>query len=541
MLSSAIILKLKALVLAILLTLSILPIIASPSLGQKPPYRLIEVNEYGLVYVYDVLPGVGGSLSISYPKSLVKNLVNYACLEDESPELRVGNETFSIVVDSKPGQEIHLTTVFKDVVSWDPGEKIFRLVMPMYPQVSGLGETSLQLRVKLPEGSEVTEVSPGFLNRSGSGVLSGVMEKVDLSKGGFQNLEVSFRNERLRIIDVISTVMHVELPERRISISLKLRQLGGEDLRELNLKLPKGSKLIDARDPLGELPKSYDEEAGELRITLRQPLTTGSSTSITYSFQPPQKSSLIDLRDNVVRISPYLPLNSTIWLYRIELTLRGGKLYSWKPEPVEYRREYPEKLFLAYRFTHIDPINIRDVSVELGYEPGFSLFQILPYLILGAVIFTIASITAVYRLGAGKPIEEEKPVDEILDEYRSLALTYQAAMDLLGSDKIYNRAKARRILLELRSETRRRSERLRRLARELRGEKPEYSEELKLLEESARRFEEAIERVWEDVYPYLSGSMPRRRLDEILERICSDLKKAYNDLSESVEKLKVKL
>jgi len=528
----------KAIMLSAALLLLMFSSLGIPCYSSQQPYRVIEVNEYGLVYVYDVLPGVGGELRIGFPRSLVRNLVNYACPEDPDPELKVEEDAFYIIVDSKAGQPIHLTTIFRDVIAWDPRREAFELDMPLHPRVRGLGKTDYPVTVKLPRDSEILEVSPGLLNQSGKEVLSGVLEGVDLSGAAFQMLKLSFTSDLLKPVDIRSATMRLKLPDRLITLDMKILNLGGPDISQLNLKLPEGSKLIDVRDALGSLSRKYDEETGGLRVFLRQPLAAGSLASLIVSFQAPGGSDAIRVSEGSSIISPYLPMNSTAWLYRIEIVLAGGEPFSWDPEPLEFRREYPGKSVLAYRFTHVDPINAGSLRIKLEYRSGFSPLQLLPYFALASTIFMACSVTAVYLTRGRGAARRVGLLDRLLDEYQLLTLSYQSAADLLSSEKIYNRSYARRTLLGIRSDVRRSVGRLGRAAEELRRAKPEVSGEAGRLEEAAKLFEEAVEKIWNEVYPYLSGSAPRRRLEAILEGRRRELREAYERLSDSLELLR---
>ena len=80
---------------------------AYPVSAQQAYKRTIEISQYGLVYVHDEVPSTGDTTILKFPRSLVKNLVNYVSPEDPKPELKVENETFSIIVHSKPGEKSH--------------------------------------------------------------------------------------------------------------------------------------------------------------------------------------------------------------------------------------------------------------------------------------------------------------------------------------------------------------------------------------------------------------------------------------------------
>ncbi len=528
--------KLAVLMIIVLILLSAAPVLSS---AQQTPYRIITVNEYGLVYVYDVLPAVGESTEISFPKNLIKNLVNYACLEDQSPKLRVGENFFSIEVNSKAGQQLHLITIFKNVLSWNPADQTFQLEMPIHPRVLGLKTTSFSVDVKLPRDAEISELSPGFLNQSEPGVISGTLKDVDFSKDEVQHLSIKFKTDSLKLIDIRSAKLSIELPDRIISLTLRLTQLGGTSMSEARLKFPSGFSLIEVKDSVGKLSSNYEKGSGELRVFLRQPVEIRQSTSFTVVLKASEESRLISSENGVSEIGLLLPMNSTIWIYEVEVVLRGGEAKSWSPEPLELRREYPEKTILVYRFDHVDPLNVKEMRITLNYEPSFTFFQVLPYLALFSIVLVVASLTIVYKPTV--KLKAKKPGESLMEEARLLMLSYQSLVGLIAGRKIYDRSSARRTLLEIRSEVRRRVEKLGKLGAEVRREMPKTREEVESLMKAAKGFEQAVEKTWDEVYPYLSGSMPKKRLEKILDRRGRELKSTYEKVAMSLEALRRKL
>jgi hypothetical protein len=512
-----------------------LQLIAPASAFQQAPRRIIEVNKSGLIYVYDDLPAAGDTTRIGFPKEFLKNLVNYACQEDPEPKLVVEDDFFWIVVDSASSTEIHLLTIFRNALSWSSATQTFSLRIPVHPRVEGLGRADFSVEVRLPVDALIAEISPGWLNQTGPGVLSGALRDLDLSRREVGVLSVRFSSDSLRILDVISAKLLVEVPEGRASISLRLRLIGGSQLNEVKLRLPEGFELIGAEDAVGKLSSSAGE-AGEVMVRLRQPLSEGRSDFFTVVARPGEGSDLIRLEGNEVSITLPMPLNTTIWIYDVEIRLRGGELKSWNLEPIELRREYPEKMILSYRFDHVDPINAGGLRIILGYEREMSFFQIAPYLVLAALILVASSIMIVYR-PRGRAVEK-RGGESLIDEASSITGIYQRLMSLISSDKIYDRGTARRILLDLRAEVRGGVEKIRRAGEKLAGEEPRAAELARDLVKAAEDLQHAVEKTWAEVYPYLSRSLPRSRLEEALERCRGEIKQAYNTFISRLENLR---
>ena len=524
-----------ALVIALLASQLIAP---ASAFNQQAPRRVIEVNENGLVYVYDVLPSDGGAIRVGFPRDLIRNLVNYACEEDHELELVVEGDFFWIVVDGAPSPEIHLLTIFRDIVSWNSIAQTYSLRIPIHPRVKGLSRAEFSVEVRLPKDALIAEISPSLLNQTGPGVLSGTLHDLDLSRENISMVSISFSSESLRLLDVILARLLVEVPDGKVSISLRMRLLGGSRLSEIGLKLPEGFELIGVEDALGKLSSSAGE-GGVVAVRLRQPLTEGRSEFFTVIAKAGEGSNPIKLGDREVSIGLLMPLNTTLWTYDVEIRLRGGEIKSWSPEPIELRREYPEKTILVYRFNRIDPLNAGEFRIVVNYERGVSFFQIAPYLALASLILLASSITAIYR-SRGKAVEK-RPVEGLIDEVISITGIYQRLMGLISSDKIYDRGLARKTLLELRAEVKQRAESIRRMGDELAREEPKAAEQVKELVKAVEDFQHAVERTWSMIYPYLSRSLPRSKLDEALKECRESLRRAYDPIASELEGLKRRL
>lgn len=509
--------------------------------AELHPKRTIEVTSYGLVYVYDEVPSAGKVTAIKFPKELVKNLVNYASPEDPNPELKVNDKTFSIVVDSKPGQVIHLTTIFRNAILWNPLETKFQLKIPMNPIMELKEKVSFTVTVKLPKDAEISKSEPDFLEQVNGSILSGVTENLDLSNENVKYVSITFSSNSLVVLDIVSSEMEVKPLEHEIGLTLKLRHLGGRTVNQLFLKLPVGSKIIETRDLIGRIPNKYSEE-GVLRISLRQSLGFSRQDSVTVVFKVPENSSLIALNEGEGVITPILPMNTTAWIYDVKVILKDLDLESWNPEPEELRREYPNKIILLYRFSHVDPLNVKNFIIKLRYKPLFNAFTLMPYFLIIAIVGIIGSITALYVRKTGKKAAtKERPASMLLDKVQVLASIYQELTDLIRSEKIFDKSRARKTLLEIRYEARREVEKVRKLGAEARGVEPEISRELDEFDKAVQLFGKTVEKAWNVAYPYLSGKLTRKKFTERIDKYYEDLKGAYDDLVRKMEDIEKKL
>lgn len=523
---------------ALVIVLLVLQLVAPASaLDQQIPHRIIEVNENGLVYIYDVLPAIGGTIRVGFPKDFVKNLVNYACKEARELKLVIEDDFFWIVIDGVSSREIHLLTIFRDIISWNSVARTYSLRIPAYPRVESLGKTDFSVEVRLPTDVSIIEISPALLNQIMPGVLSGTLHNLDLSGESISMISINFSSESLRLLDVISAKLLVEVPEGRVSISMRMKLIGGSQLNEVKMKLPEGFKLIGAEDALGKL--SSRVENGEVVVGLRQPLTEGKSDFFTVIAKVDDDSDFIRLEDEKISIRLFMPLNTTIWTYEMEMRLRGWELRSWSLEPIKLKREYPEKTILIYRFNRVDPLNAGEFRVDVSFERRMSLFQIAPYLVLASLILLISSITIVYR--SRREVVEKKLGERFSDEVGLITGIYQRLMGLISSDKIYDRGLARRSLLDMRAEVKRWIESIRNLGDDLIREESKATEQVKDLIRTADEFQHAVERTWNRIYPYFSKSLPKSKLNEILEECRVELKRAYESIIDRLEGLRRKL
>ena len=526
---------LSILLIAILVTAGL-----NPVLGKQYSKRIIEVNALGLVYIYDEVPSTGDKTVIQFPKNLVKNLVNYASTDDPEPELEVGNSTFSIIIDSKPGQTVHLVTVFRGIVSWNPSQRNFELKVPLNPIISIKEKIPFSIEVRVP--GNASSVSPAYLKQVSTGILSGSIDEMDLSKKDVEEVSVTFTSQTLRIIDITSTKLVAEPFEKKMELDLKIQHLGGGDASQITLRLPINSYNIEARDHLGKISSSYDAKTSQVRITFRQALKFGESTYLSIRFKIPENSSIISFEDGAVTINPFLPLNTTSWSYEVQIILRKVEPESWTPEPDEFYRQYPDKSIIVYRFSHIDPINIGEKAINIKVKTLFAVSTTLPYLAIIAIIGIVGSITAVYVKEIKiAPRREKGPVQRLLDEGEFLTPVYQGLTELITSGRIFERGYSRKNLLEIRSNARRHAEKLVRSAKELLKTQPEISKELTDLENAVREFQKAVERAWDITYPYLSGSLSKKKLSERLDKYHDELKRSYNRVIDRLEAVRKRL
>lgn len=530
----------KLIILLAMLIIGLMTSVLNAVSATQYARRIVEVNDLGLVYVYDEVPSNGEKTIIRFPRALIKNLVNYASPDDPEPELKVDEAAFFIIIDSRPGDVVHLVTIFRETISWDSAKKSFELRMPLNPIIQIEEKIPFSIEIRLP--GNASKISPEYLKQVSGGIISGTINEANLSEAIEEEFSVTFTSQSLRIIEINSAKLEVEPFERKMKLDLEIRHLGGEGASEITLKLPEKSSGIETRDHLGKIPNSYDAETGHLRVTLRQTLDLGQRAYLSLKFMIPENSSIIYIGDDELRMTPLLPLNTTSWVYEVEVVLRGVDPESWAPEPDEFYKEYPDKSVLTYQFSHIDPINIHNNAIDMRYRRVFAVSAVLPYLAMIAVVGVLGSITAIYARGMRKvPSRGRGPIQELIDEGELLIPIYQGLSDLISSGRIFERGYSRKRLLELRSGVRRHVEKLAEMGRELRRTGPEISRELMDLENAAYEFQKTVEKSWDIAYPYLSGGLSRKKLAERLDEYYEELKSSYSKFADCLDSVRRRL
>ncbi len=523
-----------ALTITILIIISLFPL-ALPQPTQQVS-RIIEVNEYGLLYVSDTVPRNGDITEISFPRELVKFMVNYRSAEDPEPELIVSGDLFTIRVRSDSGEVVHLITIFRDVIERNP-DGSFTLSFPITPILAEGGGT-LKLRVILPRGSTIMEKSPEFLKEveGEQGVLEAERKDLDFADKSPQSLMINFRSGDLKLLDITEATLRVDLTEEEISLKLRIRNLGGSALNSLTMYLPEASRVIEVRDPLGRIRGNFNLDKKTLTVNLREGIDEGEAGSIEVIFKP---EISIEAGGGSLNIGLILPLNLTIRVYNVEAVLNSVELISTEPEVDKLERVYPETLVLGFTFTHIDPFNYRDFQAKIDYRKSFSRFAILPYLWAAAIIIAVGSIVSVY-VRRGRP-EVVGPGGELLREADSLSADYLSAADLITSQKILDKGFIRPRILELRSDVKKRVGKLIALVGDVRKAMPGMEEKLRELADSARKLEEEVDSLWIATHSYLTGRMGRSAFRRVAEDHLRRMREAHRRFTETLEDLRSRL
>ncbi len=519
--------------ITILILVSLLPPV-SPQTQQVS--RVIELNEYGLLYVSDTVPRRGDITEISFPRELVKYMVNYRSEEDPEPELTVSGDLFTIKVRSGSGDVVHLTTIFRDIVERNP-DGSFTLSFPVSPILQE-GSGTLKLRVILPSDTTVVESSPEFLKEveGEKGILEAERKEVDFTDRSPQSLAVNFRSGDLKLLDITEATLRADLTEGTFSLKLRIRNLGGSALNTLVMNLPEASRIVEVRDPLGKIRGSFNLEKKTLTVNLREGIDEGEAGSVEVVFRP---ETPLEKGGGTLSIGLILPLNLTVRVYNVEAVLSSVEIVSTEPEADKLERIYPETLVLGFTFTHIDPFNYRGIQARIDYRESVGRFSILPYLWAAAIIVAIGSVVSVY-VRRGRP-EAVGPGGELLREADTLSADYLSAADLITSQKILDKGFIRPRILELRSDMKRRVGKLVALIGEVRKTMPGMEDRLRELADSAKRLEEEIDSLWIATHSYLTGRMGRSAFRRIAEDHLRRMRETHRRFTEALEDIRSRL
>lgn len=522
---------------ACLMILLILLCAAPLSAETLTARRLIEVDEYGFVYVVDDVPAADGSAEIGFPRELLTQLVDYSSPNGE-PELVVLGDIFILRVKAGPDGRAKLTTLFGDLITRS-GEDAFRLQFPLNPIMLGSQVTNLGLKVILPEGCEPQEF-PDFLEAGEDGrSLSGLMQ---VNASSPQTFTVDFLTGDMRLLKAYVMELSVNPASREAEFTVKLRMNDGEPMNGLALNLPPGSKLIEVKDPLRRLSNSYDEETGRLHVTFHQELTAGTSKSLTVKFRPPE-GSVYQMKDGLLTVKPLLPINFSAHTYILSIELEATKYLSSEPEPSELVRTYPEKLRLTYYLGIVSPLSVDAREVRLRLEMRQSRFSALPPLWGVAVaVFALGLFVSAVKLRIRRTVtEEEKRLRDFVESADAVFAACQRIADLISTQRILDKGYVRPRLLELRSSIRKHAGRAAHLASQLRREFPKLSEPIDAASKAAQKIERETETLWTQTHRYLTGSTSKSTFSKQAEEHYKKIKESHRDLSEALEKLRQKL
>ena len=530
---------LKSLIIALTAILIISTIMPFTQAQPITARRVVEVNRYGLVYVYDEVPRTGDLTRISFPRKMIVNLVDYRSPEDPNPELDVDGDIFSIIVHSKGGGFVHLVTIFRDVIRWDEANARFMLRMSLNPILYEKVD-EFSITVNLPSDAEASRVSPNYISEKREGILSGKTSKIDLTKKPPQTLSIDFTSDSLNLLDITDVDAEYRLPDGFIKLRFRLRNLGGGDLSRIGFKLPANCSDVGAEDDLGRLSSSYDPKVGSLDVTLRQQVKVGEYGSIGIYFKLPANNPYVKLSDNRFKISLILPINITVRRYDLKLSLKSMEFVSSDPEPVELVRVYPEKLRLTYTFDHIDPFNAGNSTIILDYKPVFSVLGLMPYIWVGAI--AAVALTAMTCIYLRRPKITLSRVDlslrRLLEEADSLTASYQDLTSLITSGRIVEKGYVRPRILDFRASIKRHGDRISAIASDLMRVSPEHRDLMTNIRGSVRRLEQSVEELWIMVHRYLSGRIGRSAFEKRVSRHYKLLKKVYGEFAEAVEELR---
>ena len=531
--------RLKLLIIALTM---ILLISAITPLAQARPMkakRIVEVNRYGLVYVYDEVPRTGDLTKISFPREMLAKLVNYRSPEDPNPGLKTDKDVFSIIVHSRSGELVHLVTIFRDVIEWDAVNARFMLRTSLNPILDKkVGEFSII--VKLPSDAKPSQISPSYISEKKGGILSGNTSRIDLTEKRPQTLSIDFTSKELNLLDITDVDAEYSLPDGFVKLEFRFRNIGGGGVSRISFKLRANCSDIGAEDHLGKLSSSYLHEARSLDVILRQRIRVGERGSVSIYFKLPANNPYVKASDNRFRISPILPINMTVRRYHVKLLLKSMEFISSDPEPVELVRIYPESIKLTYSFDHIDPFNVKNSTIVLDYKPFFSIFGLMAYIWVGAIAAVVlAAVTCIYLKRPRTALSKvDLSVRRLIEEADSLTASYQDLTSLITSGRIVEKGYVRPRILDLRASIRRHGDKISAIASDLMKTSPELRDLMTNTRSSVRKLQQSVEELWVTVHRYLSGRIGKSAFEKRVNRHYTLLKKIYGEFAEAIEELR---
>lgn len=492
--------------------------------------RLIEVDRYGFLYVIDNIPLDGGYAEVGFPKQLLSNLVDYYAL-DGSIELKVEEQIFWLKVSPRQSSSsVKLTTTFGDLVKRSGAEN-FRIEFPANP-VTRKNLENVNVRIILPEGSNISKISPSTIEVKENNIEAQGMLSIDTTQ--VHNLQLEFAVGEISLLKPIYTYLTLDLSTKQAEYNVKLTLRDGKTIDSFHFNLPNGSRVLETRDHLKKLSNSYDEQTGKLRVSLDRKLNVGESQTIIIRFEPPE-NFFYKIEEGSILISPYLPFNLSTPDYRVSVILPSMEYVSSSLDPIEVKKIYPEKTLLTFSLGVASPptIDLRKLNVIVKHAP--SMFSLIPYMLGVSIIVMIFSVLAYSLKPVFKPSlkEYEERARKLIDEVEGLASSCRVIGELVTSKKILDKGYVRPRILGVRNDVARHVSRIASYSVDLKKAYPEAVDRIDSLMVTSRMIQESIEHLWTQIHRYLTGAIAKtlftRQVEEDYKSILKHLDKLVKE------------
>lgn len=335
-----------------------------------------------------------------------------------------------------------VTFIFSNLVSLT--EDSYNLSFPLYPSLAE--EASVcNVTVTLPSGAQYVNSSYGS-----SQILNHTKSPLE----GFTEMPAWLKFDApasFLLINVHAIRREVTLDETgqvHLSDSYRITNRGENDLSNFQVHLPRGAYGVSARDTIGDLSVTSNEENAttytDATVTFRNPLETGEEVEFMVAYRLPRENYVLQRGwwDFNLTLSLFERFEWTIKELTVTVTLPQGAEFvsessSVKPSAVQ-KGAFQEKVtFTLYNVTHFQDLHFSITYRHLVFWASFR-----PTLWTGAL--AIAACAAALLRRAPKPTAPVIPVPS--DVLRGFVDAYEERRKVLSElESVEQQAQKRRI------------------------------------------------------------------------------------------------
>lgn len=496
------------------------------------------IPEYGgLVYVIDKIHVSESSFRYGIVEEMHDGLVAFSV--DGGDYRLIGKKTGGLYVYEIYPRSVLVTVkaIYRGLIR-EAGGNNYELVINVEPFIEG---QTIQASIFLPTTSYVRYPAAP----SGWTLTERGLEKRNVTVSGSgpgEPIVVRFTSGGLALIQVVSLDMSYRLSESSLVIGMKIANLAGNPLRQLDLRMPEGVEVKEVRDTLGKLIYSWSSKDRVLTINLEQS-RYALQNSWKYSFTIMAKcvsARCINTSDDAARILVFTPINASISSLAVSLILpEGYEADLSKARLVEYRHDPAGAAIATIDTSGIDIYDPSYFTLPIVKSP--SLASTAQWLIGGGliVLFISAVVMQILRSKAPRPkiigekdaqiifkaIQElQKAKSTLLEVEEGLAPTAAKAKPQLMTDKMHVVRRTADSIIESLGKIEEKPAELQRIVKEI--------------NQAVSTFSEALRVILRNYADFQRGELTMPSYKKIYDSFRKDLRYAYNMLTNIEEDLR---
>jgi len=352
--------------------------------------RTITPEYGGLVYVVDKIHASESSFRFGIVEEMHDRLVALS-INGADYEF-IGKKTGGLYIYevSPTSSEVTITAVYKGLIRYVGGNN-YELVINAEPFIEG---QTIQANISIIATSYVSyPTAPSGWTINERGLIKSKVT-VSGSEPG-EPIAVRFTSSDLALIHVESLDVSYRLSDSSVSITMKIENLGGNLLRQLDLKIPVGVEVKDVRDSIGKLIYSWNSDRRILTIKLEQS-RYALQNLWKYSFTIIAKGTsdqVMHMTDDEARILVFTPINASIGSLQVSVILPAGQEADLaKVRLAEYRHDSAGAAIATIDSVGINIYSPSYVAIPIVKSQSFA--HVAQWLIGGSfIVLTISAVT----------------------------------------------------------------------------------------------------------------------------------------------------